>query len=200
MCVRRHCTDRFRCAARSSLNEANAIGTAALRARLLPAPQGSESLKLFCEYVQLRLDITAKDPTTAQKTNTIARSNEIQEVDCRPIIRRGWRRRQRLSRRSNGCAGGCGTARPRTPKSASTVFTRSACVLGRRSPKDCEFPRQPADEQIPADAMDTTRRRPSAASPLRSLQWHARFRVWAAVPPRCRSTPTNSIGSLTPKF
>src|SRR5262245_351250 len=38
------------------LNEANAIGTAALRARLLPAPHSTESLKLLREYVQIRVD------------------------------------------------------------------------------------------------------------------------------------------------
>ena len=43
------------------------------------------------------------------------------------------------------------------------------------------FPREPPDEQIPADAMDATRRRPSAAGPLRRLQWRPRFRIWAAV-------------------
>jgi hypothetical protein len=37
------------------LNEANAIGTTALRARLLPAPHSGEVLKLLREYVQIRL-------------------------------------------------------------------------------------------------------------------------------------------------
>ena len=39
------------------LNEANAIGTTALRARLLPEPHRTETLKLLQEYVQIRLDI-----------------------------------------------------------------------------------------------------------------------------------------------
>jgi hypothetical protein len=60
------------------LNEANAIGTAALRARLLPAPHGAESLRLLRNYVQIRLEITRYEPTPAQMNATIARSNEIQ--------------------------------------------------------------------------------------------------------------------------
>ena len=39
------------------LNEANAISTTALRARLLPEPNRAETLKLLKEYVQIRLDI-----------------------------------------------------------------------------------------------------------------------------------------------
>ena len=41
------------------LNEANAIGTTALRARLLPAPHNTQCLTLLREYVQIRLDIRA---------------------------------------------------------------------------------------------------------------------------------------------
>jgi hypothetical protein len=39
------------------LIKANSIGTTALRARLLPAPHNTESLKLLKDYVQVRLDI-----------------------------------------------------------------------------------------------------------------------------------------------
>ena len=45
------------------LNEANAIGTTALRARLLPEPHNTETLKLLREYVQIRLDITQRVPS-----------------------------------------------------------------------------------------------------------------------------------------
>ena len=38
------------------LNEANAIGTTALRARLLPAPHDAQTVKLLRQYVQIRLD------------------------------------------------------------------------------------------------------------------------------------------------
>src|SRR5512142_1641183 len=39
------------------LDEANAISTTALRARLLPAPYNTEVLKLLREYAQLRITI-----------------------------------------------------------------------------------------------------------------------------------------------
>src|SRR5512143_3887739 len=61
------------------LSEANAIGTTALRARLLPAPHDAEVLKLLQEYVQVRLDITQHVPTPAQLDAAIKRSNAIQE-------------------------------------------------------------------------------------------------------------------------
>jgi hypothetical protein len=62
------------------LNEANAIRTAALRARLLPVPQNAHSLKLLRDYVQIRLDIAGREPTPNQMNAVIARSNEIQEA------------------------------------------------------------------------------------------------------------------------
>ncbi len=60
------------------LKEANAIGTAALRARLLPAPHDGESLRLFRDYVQIRLDVS-KVATPPEMEVAIARSNAIQE-------------------------------------------------------------------------------------------------------------------------
>ncbi len=60
------------------LLEANAIGTAALRASLLPAPHGAESLKLLQKYAQVRLD--ARGPTPAEVEKVIARSNDIQKA------------------------------------------------------------------------------------------------------------------------
>ncbi len=62
------------------LNEANAIGTTALRARLLPAPHNTECLKLLREYAQIRLDITRRAPTPAQMAAALSRSNAIQEA------------------------------------------------------------------------------------------------------------------------
>ena len=61
------------------LNEANAIGTTALRARLLPAPHNAQALKLR-EYVQIRLDITRRVPSAAELNDAIARSNAVQEA------------------------------------------------------------------------------------------------------------------------
>ncbi|HEY8085077.1 MAG TPA: hypothetical protein VIE69_05690, partial [Methylophilaceae bacterium] len=60
------------------LNESNAIGTAALRARLLPAPHSVESLKLFSEYVGIRLSITQRVPSPSEMSTAITRSNQIQ--------------------------------------------------------------------------------------------------------------------------
>ena len=54
---------RFEARREGVLNEANAIGTTALRARLLPAPHSTECLKLLREYVQLRLDLTRRVPS-----------------------------------------------------------------------------------------------------------------------------------------
>ena len=47
---------RFEARREAVLNEANAIGTTALRARLLPEPHRAESLKLLREYAQIRVD------------------------------------------------------------------------------------------------------------------------------------------------
>jgi hypothetical protein len=62
------------------LIEANAIGTAALRARLLPAPQSAESLKLFREYVAVRLGITQHEPSPSEMRAAVVRSNQIQDA------------------------------------------------------------------------------------------------------------------------
>jgi hypothetical protein len=60
--------------------EATAIGTTALRARLLPAPHNRETVKLLLDYTQLRLDLTLR-PVSAQEFNAgIARSSVIQEA------------------------------------------------------------------------------------------------------------------------
>ena len=62
------------------LNESNAIGTAALRARLLPAPQNVESLKIFSQYVAIRLAITQRVPSHSEMSTAITRSNQIQDA------------------------------------------------------------------------------------------------------------------------
>jgi hypothetical protein len=62
------------------LKEANSIGTAALRARLLPAPHDKEALKLFRAYVQLRLDLAQRPATLQDLSVTTARSAVLQEA------------------------------------------------------------------------------------------------------------------------
>jgi hypothetical protein len=71
---------RFEARRDAVLNEANAIGTTALRARLLPEPHRSETLKLLREYVQIRLDIARSGTSLAQQIAVIDRSNAIQEA------------------------------------------------------------------------------------------------------------------------
>ncbi|MGB8178081.1 MAG: hypothetical protein WCF29_24310, partial [Pseudolabrys sp.] len=71
---------RFEARRDALLNEANAIGTTALRARLLPEPQRSETLKLLREYVQIRLDIARRSTTLTELTPSVDRSNALQEA------------------------------------------------------------------------------------------------------------------------
>jgi hypothetical protein len=58
--------------------EANAIGTTALRARLLPSPMGDEVHKLLRSYIQLRLE-SPREPSAAALAELVGRSNELQE-------------------------------------------------------------------------------------------------------------------------
>ena len=69
---------RFEARREAVLNEANAIGTTALRARLLPAPHREESLKLLREYAQIRIIPASK--SFAELPTLIDRSNQIQEA------------------------------------------------------------------------------------------------------------------------
>ena len=71
---------RFEARRDAVLNEANAIGTTALRARLLPEPQRAETLKLLREYVQIRLEIVKGGTSLAERTPAIVRSNALQEA------------------------------------------------------------------------------------------------------------------------
>ena len=56
------------------LNEANVIGTTALRARLLPEPHRTETLKLLQEYVQIRLDIARSGSSLVERIAVVDRS------------------------------------------------------------------------------------------------------------------------------
>jgi hypothetical protein len=62
------------------VSEVNAIGTTALRARLLPAPHNSETLKLLREYVQVRVDLAGRPVSRDEAFAVIARSNDIHEL------------------------------------------------------------------------------------------------------------------------
>jgi len=71
---------RFEARRDAVLEEANAIGTTALRARLLPEPHRSVTLKLLREYVNIRLDISQRPVSAKELQNAIGRSNAIQEA------------------------------------------------------------------------------------------------------------------------
>lgn len=71
---------RFEARRDAVLVEANAIGTTALRARLLPAPHSSESIKLLREYVKIRLDITQQPASAEAFAAMLTRSSAIQEA------------------------------------------------------------------------------------------------------------------------
>jgi hypothetical protein len=62
------------------LSEANAIGTTALRARLLPEPHSSETLNLLRDYVKVRLEAAKGMGAKADFDAAVARSSEIQEA------------------------------------------------------------------------------------------------------------------------
>ena len=71
---------RFEARRDAILNEANAIGTTALRARLLPEPHRAEVLKLLREYVTIRLDITQRSASRPELMAAVDQSNRLQEA------------------------------------------------------------------------------------------------------------------------
>src|SRR4051794_24511716 len=71
---------RFETRREAVLNEANAIGTTALRARLLPEPHRTQSLKLLREYAQIRVDYIPTGKSFAELPTVLDRSNKIQEA------------------------------------------------------------------------------------------------------------------------
>ena len=85
---------RFEARRQGVLNEANAIGTTALRARLLPAPHSQDCLKLLRDYVQVRLDLTQKTSSPLDLKPALARSNAIQEAL--------WRQAKEVAAKNNG--------------------------------------------------------------------------------------------------
>jgi hypothetical protein len=76
---------RFELRREAVLNEANAIGTAALRARLLPPPHNTESLALLRDYVNARLRITQRVPSPSELKAAIDESNAIHEALWRQV-------------------------------------------------------------------------------------------------------------------
>jgi hypothetical protein len=72
--------NRFEARRDALMTEANAIGTAALRARLLPAPYGEESLKLFRDYARIRVDFGEREQTSEEAAQALRRSRELHEA------------------------------------------------------------------------------------------------------------------------
>jgi hypothetical protein len=70
---------RFETRRDAILTEANAIGTTALRARLLPETHRKEVLGLLRDYVNVRLDITQRPGTRDDLAAAIEKSNALQE-------------------------------------------------------------------------------------------------------------------------
>jgi hypothetical protein len=70
---------RFETRRDAILTEANAIGTTALRARLLPEARRKEVLGLLRDYVNVRLDITQRPGTRDDLAAAIEKSNVLQE-------------------------------------------------------------------------------------------------------------------------
>jgi hypothetical protein len=71
---------RFEARRDAVVQEANAIGTTALRARFLPEPHRAESLKLLREYVKVRIDAFESGHSFAELNATVERSNAVQEA------------------------------------------------------------------------------------------------------------------------
>jgi hypothetical protein len=62
------------------LNEANAIETAALRARLLPDPHRTETLRLLRDYIKIRVDVAQSGKSFLEVKTAIDQSNVVQEA------------------------------------------------------------------------------------------------------------------------
>jgi hypothetical protein len=71
--------NRFEARRDAVLNEANAIGTTALRARLLPAPHATAGVRLLHKYARLRLDMNSGTLTPPQWDAAAAQASAIQE-------------------------------------------------------------------------------------------------------------------------
>ena len=71
--------ERYEARRGEALVEANAIGTTALRARLLPAPHNKEVRVLLREYVGIRAEMATGRLTEAQLAAALARSSAIHE-------------------------------------------------------------------------------------------------------------------------
>ena len=70
--------NRFDARLRGVLDEANAISTTELRARLLPEPQATEARKLLSDYTKIRIDLIRGPADAASRDLAVQRSTELQ--------------------------------------------------------------------------------------------------------------------------
>lgn len=68
---------RFDARLRGVLDEANAISTTELRARLLPEPQATEARKLLDDYIRVRIDLIRSPGDTASLDRAVQRSTRL---------------------------------------------------------------------------------------------------------------------------
>jgi hypothetical protein len=71
---------RFEARRDAVVQEANAIGTTALRARFLPEPHRADVLKLLRDYVRVRIEALQGGHSFAELQTTVERSNAVQEA------------------------------------------------------------------------------------------------------------------------
>lgn len=71
---------RFEARRDAVLNEANAIGTTALRARLLPPPESQTITRMLKDYADLRLDISSHSKTPVELNQAIGRSAAMHQA------------------------------------------------------------------------------------------------------------------------
>ncbi|HBK04399.1 MAG TPA: hypothetical protein DDZ81_00905 [Acetobacteraceae bacterium] len=70
--------NRFDTRLKGVLEEANAISTTELRARLLPEPQATEARKLLGDYAKVRIDLIRGPGDSASLDRAVHRSTELQ--------------------------------------------------------------------------------------------------------------------------
>jgi hypothetical protein len=68
-------------------DEASAIGTTGLRARLLSAPHNAECLKLLKDYVQVRLDLNSRTAICSRTTWWEPRSSSLSTFTATPAVK-----------------------------------------------------------------------------------------------------------------
>jgi hypothetical protein len=70
--------NRFDARRNGLLDEANAIGTAWLRAGMLPAPYGPEARDLLTDYTRIRLEVASEPLSSAGLAKAVQESNALQ--------------------------------------------------------------------------------------------------------------------------